>query len=46
MALGLVITREASGGDAWVWAKPAPDVVSPPAQVTQIQTRQPVLNAA
>ena len=46
MALGLVLTREASGGDAWVWAKPAANVVSPPLQTSQSQTKQPVLNAA
>jgi putative DNA primase/helicase len=37
MALGLVITREASGGDAWVWAKP---------QMTSPTQPSPVLNAA
>jgi hypothetical protein len=46
MALGLVITREASGGDAWVWATPAPHVAGPPAQATQPVTKQPALNAA
>ncbi len=46
MALGLVIAREASGGDAWVWAKPTAHAVSPPLQATQGQTKQPVLNAA
>jgi putative DNA primase/helicase len=46
MALGLVISRAASGGDAWVWAKPAANVVSPPVQATQSQTKQLVLNAA
>jgi AAA domain len=46
MALGLVLTREASGVDAWVWTKPTDKLVSPAAQATQGQTRQPVLNAA
>jgi putative DNA primase/helicase len=46
MALGLVIAREASGGDAWVWATPAPHVAGPPAQATQPVTKQPALNAA
>ncbi len=41
MALGLVITREASGGDAWVWAKS--HMASP---ATQAQMKQPALNAA
>ncbi|MBV8512641.1 MAG: AAA family ATPase [Xanthobacteraceae bacterium] len=45
MALGLVITREVSGGDAWVWAKPEPSVITPPVP-SQSQTKQPVLNAA
>jgi hypothetical protein len=46
MALGLVITREASGGDAWVWAKPAAHVASPPVPTAQPSTKQPALNAA
>ena len=45
LALGLVITREVSGGDAWVWAKPEPSVITPPVP-SQSQTKQPVLNAA
>jgi putative DNA primase/helicase len=43
MALGLVIAREASGGDGWVWATPP---VTSPAQPSQVQTKQPALNAA
>ncbi|MBV8747290.1 MAG: AAA family ATPase [Xanthobacteraceae bacterium] len=46
MALEVVITREGSGGDGWVWAKPAANVASPPVQATQPSTRQPALNAA
>jgi hypothetical protein len=43
MALGLVIAREASGGDGWVWATPP---MTSPAQPSQVQTKQPALNAA
>jgi len=46
MALGLVITRETSGGDGWVWATPAAHVASPPVQATQPPMKQPALNAA
>jgi hypothetical protein len=40
MAMGLVITREAGGSDAWVLAKP--QMTSP----AQAQTHQPARNAA
>jgi putative DNA primase/helicase len=43
MALGLVITREMGGRDAWVWAKP--NMTARP-QPSQLQTKQPTLNAA
>ena len=43
MALGLIITRGAAGGDSWVWAKP-PTTVQP--QPSQAQMMQPALNAA
>jgi hypothetical protein len=43
MALGLVITREVGGSDAWVWARPQ---MTSPAQPSQPQTHQPALNAA
>jgi putative DNA primase/helicase len=43
MALGLVIAREAAGGDDWVWVKPQ---MTSPVQPAQAQTRQPALNAA
>jgi putative DNA primase/helicase len=43
MALGLVITREAVGGDGWVWARPQ---TTSPALPSQPQNKQPALNAA